>query len=682
MTEPRTAATADRDLAALVRGVAALVAIGVSVALAVSHLRNLQLAVLVSGNTISTEARKLLLLTLAIGGGAGLALATAIYLPRRHGDGLRRLARVSRLLAPLALTGFLPTLLLRDAWPDTFKLTMAMAVFVVALEPLWRLHFSAYTSSGEHLGPASPTFSRTGRFLRAARDRLRVLGRRVPPVLRRHGPLMTVVAMAIFYTVYMSVYTIRNHHRFNSYTWDLGQINNQFYNFLHGHPFRCTALIREGDWSELRNHAEAAMFFLLPLYAVWPAAETLLVLQAVLLGGAGLFLYRFSVRRISPLMAVALTGAYYLYPPLHGAQFFDIHFQPVAAAFLLAAIDCFDSRRMRLFAVFFVLAITCREDISVGTAVFGLFLILTGHRARTGLVILIVSAVYFVALRFVIMPAFGTWGFAEHYNQLFPEGERTFGGILKTIISNPIFTLTSLFTAEKLRYALQLLIPLAFLPMRRIHLAMSVLPGAYFTLLTTGYGPTLDIGYQYSGYFIPYIFPAAALALAAMARPKATTGTANRTIHTIHTSRPMAPDLTPTVRQRAALVTMMIATIVATNQWGAIPPRQGFRSAYGAVSFEPPTPEHVQWLQGIQELQRMVPRHAILAVTDREMPHVANRLECWNLSTSYVGSDYIIYTEAHPLPQERDQFDAALRAGYTRVASRPGLVLLKRPGAP
>ena len=44
------------------------------------------------------------------------------------------------------------------------------------------------------------------------------------------------------------------------------------------------------------------------------------------------------------------------------------------------------------------------------------------------------------------------------------------------------------------------------------------MPGAYFTLLTTGYAPTLDIGYQYSGYFIPYIFPAAALALAGIAR--------------------------------------------------------------------------------------------------------------------------------------------------------------------
>ena len=83
-------------------------------------------------------------------------------------------------------------------------------------------------------------------------------------------------------------------------------------------------------------------------------------------------------------------------------------------------------RRMRLFVVLFILTILCREDISIGTAVFGLFLMLTGHRARAGLVIFLVSLVYFVLLRFVVMPAVGTWGFADHYRHLFPAGEENF----------------------------------------------------------------------------------------------------------------------------------------------------------------------------------------------------------------------------------------------------------------
>jgi uncharacterized membrane protein len=667
--EPRTAATYQRDLTALVRCLAALSMIGLSVALGIGQACNPHLAAFISDNTSSASRRNMLLIEMVLGVTGALLTATILHWLQPRAAGLQRLSRATHLLAPLGLTAFLPSLLLGDAWRDPLKLVIAMGVFVLAAEPLLRMHFSAY-----RLAPSSspvvvderttpPWFRNWSWFTSSpgATSPRRMSSLRWAGALRRHGAPLTVLAMALFYIGYMSFYVIRNHHRFNSYTWDLGQLDNQFYNFLHGHPFRCTALIREGNWSELRNHAEATVFFLLPFYALWPSAETLLVLQAVLLGGAGIFVYRFAARRIHRSMAVVLTATYYLYPPLHGAQFFDIHFQLVAAALLLAAIDCFDLHRMRLFVVFFILAIGCREDISVGTAVFGLFLILTGHRPRAGLVILLVSMAYFVALRFFVMPAIGPWGFAEHYRLLFPEGQRSFAGILKTIVSNPVFTFTTLLTAEKLRYALQLLVPLAFLPLRRLHLAMSILPGAYFTFLTTEYPPTLNIGYQYSGYFLPYFFPAVALALAAIGRQKA---------------GPAA-----VARQRAAVAALVVGTILTTVQWGAIPPRREFHSAYGVIDFDPPTAQQVAWGKGIRELDRMVPRDAILAVTDREMPHVSNRLECWNLSVGFQGADYILYTSDHPIQPEREMFQAAQQAGYKIVATRPGLILLKRPGA-
>ncbi len=655
----------DRDFVAFVRGVGALSLIGASVALGIGQFRNDALAAFTSANSLSPHGRTLLLLTLALGAAGGSVLAAALYLPRRTVGGLRRLLWVSRLLSPLVLAGLLPGFLAREAWTDPLKLVLCLTAFLLALEPLWRLHFSAYPDpSVRRAGPPSPFVTFIRRRARDWAGRFPSLPSRLRqnfPMLPRLPTLPALIAggMAVFYIAYMSFYTVRNHHRFNTFTWDLGQIDNQFYNFLHGHPFRCTALIRGGNWSELRNHAEATMFFLLPIYALAPRAETLLVLQAVLLGGAGIFVYRIAARRLARPTALAVAAAYYFYPPLHGAQFFDIHFQPVAAAFMLAAIDCFELRRMRLFVVLFVMTILCREDISIGTAVFGLFLLLTGHRVRAGLVILLVSLAYFVVLRFIIMPAVGTWGFAEHYRHLFPQGDSTFRGIIRTIVTNPVFTLTSLLTAEKLRYLLQILVPVAFLPLRRIHLALSILPGAYFTLLTTGYAPTLDIGYQYSGYFIPYIFPASALALADLVGRH--------------------PGWPGVVRQRSAVATLLVATALTTLHWGAIPPRKAFHSSYGFVDFEAPTAEQIQRRRDIHELEHMVPREAILAVSDREMPHVSHRLECWNISLGFQGSDYVMYGKVNPISVDTVQYEAAMRAGYIKVAERPAVVLLKAP---
>ena len=204
---------------------------------------------------------------------------------------------------------------------------------------------------------------------------------------------------------------------------------------------------------------------------------------------------------------------------------------------------------------------------------------------------------------------------------------------------------------------MQIVAPLAFLPLRRPWLAVSLLPGAILTLLTTNYGPTLDIGYQYGCDFVPYVFPAVALALAAIGRAEA--GLA---------------------RRRAAAVTLGLASLIATVSWGAIPPRHQFHSSYGFISFDPPTAEERRRLTALEAAMRLVPRRAILAASDRELPHVSNRLDCWNLSVGFEGADYIIYTKIDPIGPDRDQVARARAAGWVTRFDSPEIGLLSRPG--
>jgi uncharacterized membrane protein len=127
--------------------------------------------------------------------------------------------------------------------------------------------------------------------------------------------------------------------------------------------------------------------------------------------------------------------------------------------------------------------------------------VLAGRRVRAGLVLLGVGGAWFAAMKFVLMPlAAPHSGYAFIYQGLLPDGERGFGGVLQTLLSNPSFVLGSLLTQPKLEYALLIFAPLAFLPLRRPIGALFVLPGVLFTLLSTGYPPTLSIGYQYTAF--------------------------------------------------------------------------------------------------------------------------------------------------------------------------------------
>jgi len=72
-----------------------------------------------------------------------------------------------------------------------------------------------------------------------------------------------------------------------------------------------------------------------------------------------------------------------------------------------------------------------------------------------------------------------------------------------------------------------------------------------------------------------------------------------------------------------------------------------------------------------------------MAVSDRELPHLSNRTDCYALIDGYAGADYILWIP--PFEGGRDGTHAreAIESGqYEEIATRPGVSLYKRKGAP
>ncbi len=585
---------------------AVLALVGFSLALAVQSLligRTTQ--AFYASNVLGAPGRLRLLITLGVGTLIPL-VASGIYWRRKRATALPGLQRLAKLLCPFLLSGFLPALFVWEfGQKSTLQYLFFLVLFVFAAQYL--LRFSL---------PEWSTVQTPGFLARPWRRLSEFCGKHASALC-----LGAVLLAAAGYATYTGYYSIRQHRLIQTFAFDLGIYDNLMSGALHGKFFRSPVLFGDMRHNYLAGHAEYGMLLFLPFYAIRPGAETLLILQALVLGFSALPLFLFARTRLSQGLALVLSLAYLLFAPLHGPNFYDFHWLPLAIFFHFWLYFAVATKRTWLAVAMVLVLFSIREDIALGLSVFGAFLCLTGERVRFGLALSLVSVVWFAINKFVIMRLAGSWWFENMYAELFADGKSGYGSVLKTIISNPTYTLTTLAREPKLVYLFHLLTPLAFLPVRKLALVGLLLPGFFFTLLTTGYWPTTSIAFQYTTHWIPYLFLATALSLWLMGRE---------------------PD--GQLKRRAAVIAMLFAVTSHSYNFGAILQRQSFVGGFSSITFQS-TPESAKRYQDLLQLVRQIPRDASVAATEYLNPHISTRLEAYTFRYDVPVVDYILVSK-------------------------------------
>lgn len=625
--------------AKVLRTLGALGIVGYSVVLYGQQLRGHWVDKFIESNDLDIAARNVLLFSMVVGAFLGILVPGAYLLWKRTEKAVDQVNLVARLTAPLTLLWAVPAIFRWKPWvKEPIGLAIAILVFSFVLERTVQMSLEAF--------PA-----RAWDWLRDRAERIRSRA----PRLVRYAPFALVVGGSLFYAIFMSYMAVRLHHRLETRGFDLGGYESLFYNALSGHPFRCPAnVVPTGDWSSLKGHAELSVYVLLPLYAISPRAETLLIMQSTLIGLAAIPVYLIAARRIPRIAAAAVAFCYLFFPSLHSANLFDFHMQPVAIFFVLWVAYFVDTRRYILLAIALPIALGCREDISIGLTMGAIFLVFTGYRPVAGLIIALVSSAYFFTMKFYIMPLVGEWWFEAIYKDLFPPGQQTYFGVAKTLVTNPVYVLGTLLTEAKLIHVLRIFTPVAFVPMRRTYLWWLLVPGAFFTILTTGYKPTVSPSFQYVGHWIPYLFIATGLALWSIGKKEGK------------------------IRQASVTLALVVATLAASYNWGAIIQRNHIVSGWGKINLAPLTDKEIDKLAQLRELIALIPKDASVGASETEVPHLSNRVTTYTLRYAYESPDYILYrvgTGKFGSKQAKKELKAKR---YVRVDSRGPFVLLKR----
>ncbi len=594
----------------------------------------------VSANDLAMPLRMRLIATMVGGLACGLIVAVAnLVLARRRGVEWSRVERYYWLLAPFVLAPLAPPLLRVEPWRNQHE--ALLPIMIVAL-----LFAEALISRA--LADVPPRVVRW-------RD---ALAQRIPPAFKRRAPWSVVITAALFYAVFFGFHTLRWHYKLRTHTFDVSINANLLAGGLDGVFMHSTVAFPDDPGKYMGAHVKWGGYLFLPLFYFFPRAETLLLIQSTLLGASAIPLFAFARRRISEWAAVGVALAFLCYYPMHSANFYEVKYVPIATFFIIATAWAVDARRWVLFGLSFFAAALMREDVPIGLAVMGAFLLLSGHRPLPGLIMAVVSSVWFVVLRFAVMNSVAEWWFPNMYKDLWAPGEKGFGSVIKTLVTNPVFVLKHVLIEQKVYYLMHLLVPVAFLPARRWYLWAAFIPGFILTLLATDYKPITIHTFQYVMHWTPYLFLAVPLALAAIAQ-RAPAG--NR-------------------RAWAALLVMLISSGVLTFHYGAFPQREkAFKGGYFTVEFTYSEAERARY-RNVQQMQQLVPPEATISTTENVGPHFAARRYFYSMRHGTHDAEYVVAEKNKlDLGQTRQAFVAAVRNGeYGVLRLYDDLVLLKR----
>jgi uncharacterized membrane protein len=480
----------------------------------------------------------------------------------------------------------------------------------------------------------------------------------VPVLIRRRGPLVLVLAAALGYAAFFSFFLLRWHYKLRTGNFDLSINNNLMYGGLYGDFLKSPVAFPTDPGKYLAAHAKFGHYLFLPIYALVPRPETLLIIQSVLIGAGSIPLFLFARRHLTEWTAAAIALAYLAYYPMHGATFSEFQNVPIAALFVFGVVWAADAKKWVWMGVLTAIALLMREDIPIGLSVIGLFLLASGYRPTAGLVLAAVSTSYFLVLRFYVMEEAGDWWFPTMYKELWADGERGFRSVIKTLLTNPLFVIGKLAIEKKVIYLLHLLTPLAFLPLRRWYLWLSLIPGVLLTLLVTNYDPPTQFSFHYVMHWSPYLFMASVLALVAIGK---------------------SPDLGP-LRQRAALFAFCGASAVLSFNYGAFACRENsFKGGFHKVEFTFTQAEYQRY-ERLMDLIKDIPKDATVAATEKVGPHLSSRRVLHTMRTGPRGTDWIVASSKElKLSKTKVSLRAVLDKNEYGVVRRSGdFALFKR----
>lgn len=483
----------------------------------------------------------------------------------------------------------------------------------------------------------------------------------------RHLIYLLLSLLIIGYTLFFTTQLTLHYHSYGSRAFDLGNMGQAIWNSAQGNWFHQTN--QPGATNRLSLHVEPILIPISWIYYFYPQPEILFLLQSIIVALGVIPMYALAHLKLNSKGLALIFGLIYLmYPPLQAATLLDFHAVTLTPTFLLTAFYFLETKRPHLFALFSILAISCKEDITLLVLMFGLYALVINRQYKIGLFTIGACFAWAFVAVFIIPPMFAQTD-NIHWNRYYHLGSSPLDIVFNMILQPTIF-INHLYSIKAWDYFKLLLQPTAYVallspatlllalpsyginllsnfpPMQRVNSLIYAAPVIHAVMISSIYGVV------YLKRFGSYIKPTL--------------------VGKLLTDKTLFGFTSTHYSNLIISLILMIATLSYQIQYGYLPGGGQYRG------WETVTAHHKRG----EAIFAQIPPTAKLSAMDRLNPHVSQR-ETLYLFDRVDDADYILLDitldswPLHPI-QLRDQIYDFLRGEFGIVDAVDGYLLLAK----
>lgn len=311
----------------------------------------------------------------------------------------------------------------------------------------------------------------------------------------------------LLFLIFCAYFTVASFSRYdNFYTgrFDLGNMAQTVWNTMNGRIFAITDPDGTEIVSRLAFHADFVLIFLAPFYMLWTNPKMLLLIQVIVVGIGGIFVYFISQKLLgNKALSLVFAFLYFLNPSVQRATLYDFHAVVLATTFILAAYYFILNKRYMWFIVFAFLAALTKEQVWFVVGLFGIYLAIKHKQWLFGSVFfLMCTSMFYYFIWFAIPSANGSSHFALSY---YDDAGDSPTALIKNVLLSPGKTIAKLTSEDRVDYFKKLLLPLGYTPLAAPAYLIFAAPDLFINTMSDR--PHLhQIYYQYTAVITPFLF--------------------------------------------------------------------------------------------------------------------------------------------------------------------------------